>query len=53
MCFILCMFWVRSLYSNLSDSSLFSCGSMAMAWDFHFVSSSVAWSWKFASVLLR
>ncbi len=53
MCLILCMFCVRSLCSSLRDSSLFSCGSTVVAWDFHSVSSSVAWSWKFASMLLR
>ena len=53
MCFILCMFCVRSLYSSLRDSSLFSCGRTVVAWDFHSVSSSVACSWKFASMLLR
>ena len=51
--FYLCMFCVRSLYSSFKDSSLFNCGSTAVAWDFHYVSSSVAWSWKFASLLLR
>ena len=53
MCFILCMFCVRSLYRSFRDSSLFSCGNIVVVWDFHSNSSSVACSWKFASMLLR
>ena len=52
MCFILCMFCIRSLYNSLSDSSLFRCGRTVVTCDFHSVSSSVSWRWKFASMLL-
>ena len=43
----------EELYSNLWDRSLFSFGSIVVACDFHSVSSSVACSWKFVSMLLR
>ena len=39
---IFCMFWVNNLSSSLRDSTLFSCDSTIVVWDFHFVSSSVA-----------
>ena len=44
LCFILFIFCARSLYRSLRDNSLFSCGSVVVAWDFHSLSSSVAWS---------
>ena len=53
MCFTLCMLWVRSLWSSFRDSSGSSCGSSAVACVLHSCSSSVVWSWKFASMLLR
>ena len=53
MYFIFCILWVRSLCSNLSGVSLFSCGSRVVAWVFHSCSNCVMCNWKFASILLR
>ena len=53
MYFIFCMLCIRSLCSNLRDSSVFSCGSTDVACVLHSCSRSVLWSWKFASMLLR
>ena len=38
MCFILCMLWISSLCSNLSDRSGFRCGSSVLACVFHYFS---------------
>ena len=53
MCFIFCMLWIKSLCSSLIDNSLFSCGVRAVACFFHSSSSSIIWSWKLGSMLLR
>ncbi len=53
MCFIFCMLWVRSLCRSLIDSLGFKCGNSTVARDLYSSSSSVIWSWKFSSTLLR
>ena len=50
-CFIECMLSVISLWSSLSDSVGFKCGSSVVV--LHSSSNSVLLRWKFVSILLR